>query len=281
MHVEDPRFPPLLTGYGVKAPMQPFVAACQGAMSGTYGAADVIWSRNTERIELALVLEPDVPRKQALEIVPLFQLAVIEALGSLMPPQTSVLLRWPDALLVNAGIAGHFRFSVAPSRDDEVPDWMVASAAIQLVPNDRGIEPGQRRDFTTLVEEGSDSRTRSDFLEVIASYTLSWINTWQDDGIAALADSWVGRIEGHQDPAIIATQQAGKAGGLTGRDANSFSASKAAVLGLSDDLGLLVKFGEGEGEGEVLALPISSLIETPSGIATDQSGQVSWRHSNC
>lgn len=265
MHVEDPRFPPLLTGCGVKAPVQAFAAACQGAASGAYGAADVIWARNTGRVEMALVLEPDVPARRAREMVPLFQLAVIEAVGSLMPPKTSVLLRWPSVLLVNGGIAGNFRFAMASCDDEEVPDWMVAAIDIALLPEDRDVEPGYRREQTTLIEEGSETRTRSDFLEVISAFTLSWINSWQDDGIAALAESWVGRIEGNQDPALIVADQVQRGDEANGDD-EAVRGVKHRVLGLSEDLGLLVKGGDDN--GEVLTLPIRDLVETFAGIGT-------------
>ncbi len=75
MHVEEPRFAPLLTGYGIKAPQSAFEAACSGAASGEYGAADVVYARNTSRVELALVLEPEVAYRTALQIDPQFGLA--------------------------------------------------------------------------------------------------------------------------------------------------------------------------------------------------------------
>jgi len=226
MHVEDPRFPPLLTGYGIKAPLTPFDAACQGAQTGEYGAADLLWARNTSRVEMALVLEPEVARPVALQMVPVFELAVIEAVGALMPPKTSVLLRWPLELLVNGGVAGRFRFAVSPCREESVPDWTVV-------------------DLTTLLEEGAGCHTRSDFLEVISAYALSWINAWQDGGQATFAESWVGRVEGHEDAALLAF-----AGG-------SGEPVKARVLGLDDEARLLIKVGE----GDVRALAIEELLE--------------------
>lgn len=255
MHVEDPRFPPLLTGHSVKAPLSAFGAACQGANSGRYGAADLLWARNTARVELALVLEPDVSRRVALQMVPLFELAVIEALGALMPPKTSVLLRWPLELLVNAGVAGRFRFAVAPCDEASVPDWMVVGVEIELLGEMGGGEPGDRRDHTTLINEGSGECTRSDFLEVISAYVMSWVNAWQDGGQAAFAASWVGRVEGHEDAALVLL------------DAGSGECIKARVLGLDEDARLLVKIGE----GEIRALAIETVLEAPQSLARTQT----------
>lgn len=245
MHVEDPQFPPLLTGHGVKAPSSAFDVARQGAASGGFSAADLVWARNTSRIELALVLEPEVPRTVALQMVPLFELAVIEAVGALMPPRTSVLLRWPLELLVNAGVVGRFRFAAASSRGNEVPDWLVVGVEIDLKGEGRSGEPGETRDYTSLADEGSGESTRSDFLEVISAYALSWINSWQDSGQAAFAESWVGRVEGHEYPAPLMLDGVSDAR-IVGR-----------VLGLDDELRLLVKIAE----HDVRALEIEALLE--------------------
>lgn len=245
MHIDDPRFPPLLSGYGVKAPANCFDTACRGAMDGTYGAADVVFARNTRRVEMSLVLEPDVARMRALEMLPLFQLAVIEAVGALMPPKTAVQLRWPATLLVNGGAAGRFRFAGAASAADEVPDWMVVGVEIDLMRDIGGQEPGEVRETSSLEEEGSGERTRSDFLEVIGAYVLSWINSWQDTGQSAFAESWVGRVEGYEAP--VPMQLVGGSGERV----------VAQVLGIDDELRLMVKVAE----GDVRALAICALLE--------------------
>lgn len=245
MHVDDPRFPPLLTGHGVKAPLSAFDEACNGAVTGRLGAADLVWARNTSRIELALVLEPDVSRISALQMVPLFELAVIEAVGALMPARTSVLLRWPLDLLVNAGVAGRFRFAAAPCSEDSVPDWLVVGVEIELDGNPQVGEPGHARDRTSLSEEGAGVKTRSDFLEVISAYALSWINSWQDGGHAAFADNWIGRVEGYEGPAPMA---------LVG---DSGERIVAQVLGLDDEANLIVKISE----HDIRALAINALLE--------------------
>lgn len=249
MHVDEPRFAPLLTGYGVKAPQSAFAVACAGAATGRYGAADIVWARNTARIELALVLEPDVARRAALQMLPLFQLAVIEALGALMPPKTSVLLRWPRTLLVNGGRAGQFRFACAPGDEDAVPDWLVVACEIQLAPARGEAEPGHAHELTSLFEEGAGETTRSEFLEAIGAYMLSWINAWQETGLASFAENWAGRVEGHEEAAPITL--VGGSGGTV----------KARALGLDEDLRLLVSAGE----GDVRALDVAALLEVPDG----------------
>ncbi len=248
MHVEEPRFAPLLTGFAIKAPQSAFDTACKGAATGQFGAADVVYARNTARVELALVLEPDVVRRAALQMLPLFQLAVIEALGALMPPKTSVLLRWPLMILVNGGAVGRFRFACSPCRGDEVPDWLVVACEMQLSRDTGDVEPGHVRDRTSLLEEGAGETTRSAFLEAIGAFTLSWINAWQDGGIASIEESWIGRVEGHEEAARIAM-----VGG-------SGATMVARVLGLDEDMKLLVEVAE----GDVRALDFAALLEEPA-----------------
>lgn len=245
MHVDDPRFPPLINGHGLKAPGRPFDVACRGVAMGKYAAADLLYARDTSRIDMALVLEPDVQRQRALEMLPLFELAVIEALGASMPPQTAVQLRWPDKLLVNGAVAGQFRFAAAPSAADQAPDWLVLAVVIALAPADDGREPGMSRDETTLAAEGAGELTRSDVLELISAYFLSRLDTWQESGLRGLHEDWVGRVEGYGDPAHVAAE-AGGADRLVGR-----------VLGLDDELNLLVKVRD----NDVRALPITVVLE--------------------
>ncbi|MCB1505523.1 MAG: hypothetical protein KDJ47_11155 [Hyphomicrobiaceae bacterium] len=239
MNVEDPRFPPLITGHSIAAPHRVFDTACASAASGALGAADLVWARNTNRIDLALILEPDVPRARAMEIVPLFEVAVIEAVGALMPPQTAVQLRWPDELLVNGGVAGRFRFAMADCAQGDVPDWLVAGVDIVLGEQHPGGEAGIAKERTSLLAEGAGEKNRSDFLEVISAFVLSWIDTWGESGLHNVHDAWIGRVEGH-----------GSDGALFG------AIGRANVLGLDDELRLLVRGGD----GRMHALPLAELV---------------------
>ena len=104
--LNDPHLPPMFSGHSVKAPDRAFAVACAGAANGKFGAADFIWARNHATAECALVLEPDVDFARALQMAPLMEVALAEALGSVCPPQVAVEFRWPGFILVNGGLAG-------------------------------------------------------------------------------------------------------------------------------------------------------------------------------
>jgi len=226
MDEPDPRLPPLFTSHPVDASARPFDAAVRGAADGRYGAGDLVWSRNAARVELALVLEPDVPLPQALQMGPLMWVAVMESLAAAMPPKTSLLLRWPDLVLVNGGEAGRLHFAVARSSGCETPAWLVIGASVQLASLSGEREPGEVIDRTSLVEEGGGDLTSSELLGSIAAHALTWINTWQEEGFAPVHDAWIGRVEGHEDSAVIVHL----GDRVTGR-----------VIGIDDTMSLIVR----------------------------------------
>ncbi|MGD9786000.1 MAG: biotin/lipoate--protein ligase family protein [Hyphomicrobiaceae bacterium] len=242
MLVEDPRLPPLLTGHGVKAPLRPFDEACRAAAEGRLGAADLVYARHTSRVDLALILEPDVVRSNALQMVPLFVLAAIEGVGALMPPQTSVLWRWPERLAVNGAEAGRFSFAMAPADQDEAPAWMVLGIDIDLMERSAGHEPGHTPHRTTLQVEGAGETSRSQFIETIAAYALTWINRWTEAGFGPVHGALVGRIEGHGDEPSEFT--------------SSGDRLRGSVLGIDDEMRLLVKLAQ----GGIRALPIEEYV---------------------
>ena len=76
MHMPDPTFPPLLTGHAVRGNEPAFETACARAAGGELGAGDVVWSRDTALIDLAVILEPDVPLETAVQMLPLAMVAL-------------------------------------------------------------------------------------------------------------------------------------------------------------------------------------------------------------
>ncbi|MEO1207609.1 MAG: biotin/lipoate--protein ligase family protein [Pseudomonadota bacterium] len=244
----QPALPPILTAHVQAADVDVFEAAVDSAASGSLGAADCLWSTRTARAEFAIVLEPDVAAHAAKQMGPLMFGAVADSLGVLMPPKTSVLLRWPSTVLVNGAKAGHINLAIAeprtpsdqpdPSTSTNVPDWLVVGASIRLYRSNKGAEPGSNPDETVLHEEGGGDLERSQVIQSIAAHFLTRLNHWQDGGFASAHDSIIGRIEGHEQPADI-----------QGPDGTTWAG--ATVLGISEDAELLIK----SNTGEHLALP--------------------------
>lgn len=248
MHLTDPTFPPLLTGHPVKAPLQPFAEACRLAASGHLSAGDLVWSRNTSRASAAIVLEPEVSRDIALQMLPLCQMALVDALGSLVPPQCAIQFRWPLAVLVNGGIAGETAIATAPCAADQVPGWLVAGFDLALSGNVGRREPGNDAHLTNLFEEGVGDVNRSQIIEAFGSHLMMHLHSWSEDGFRGMHAHWLGRMEGCNAACAIATPT----GQINGR-----------IVGLDDAMTLIVATPD----GGTRLLPLSACLALPHTIA--------------
>ncbi len=205
MHLPDPEFPPLLTGHAVKAPEQAFEAAVSGASRGRFGAGDVVWARDVDRLDMAVVLEPTVPPDRAIEMLPAALLAVGDSLGALVPPEVAVTFGWPNLVRVNGAQAGQLRVAMSSSRVfDDVPSWMVVGIALVLRRRAKSGDPGLDPDVTDLQEEGCGEITRTELVESISRHFLSWVHTWETEGFRSLHDGLQQRLDGVGDEIEIA-----------------------------------------------------------------------------
>lgn len=222
MHLDDPTFPPVMSGHAVKAPLTAFAEACRCAQAGSLGAADVVWSRNTARADMALILEPEVGRGRALQMMPLAAVAIAETVGFLAPPQVAVEFLWPNSILLNGARAGEIKLALADGPADAPPAWLVIGVTLDLVQTSRDGEPGARPHQTVLAEEGAAEITRTDVISALAPRLLAWLHTWGEDGFRPIHDQWLFRAFGREQDIRVE--------GHEGR-----------VLGLDEDANLLLR----------------------------------------
>jgi biotin-(acetyl-CoA carboxylase) ligase len=245
MRLEDPQFPPLLKGHAVSASARPFVHASKLAQLRELGAGDAVWSRNTSRAELAIVLEPEVPLGHALQMAPLMMVALGDCIGSLAPPKVAIHYRWPNALLLNGAVAGEVRLAAPRVAADRVPQWLVVGADLAIAP--LGEERGDWSS-TSLAEEAGAEITRTDVLRSLAAHFLRQLNAWEDDGFRPIHDQWLFRAEGRHAPTAVACRG---------------ERIEGQVVGLDEGANLLLKLGT----GELRCLPFLehvTLVDTPS-----------------
>lgn len=240
MHLVDPRLPPLLTGHAVKAPETPQSMAARGVKTGTLGAGDLVWSRNTQRATLALVLEPEVSLAISGQMMPLAAVAVAETLGAIAPPQLAVQFHWPGTILLNGASAGTITL-VAPAsareRPDLAPPWLILGVDFTLKMDDQQGEPGTRANTTSLYEEGAVDLTRTDVIEALSTRLLAWLNTWQHDGFRPIHEQYYFRVERQKD----VTLATGLGDTITGR-----------LIGFDETAAALVR----STDGKTTALPL-------------------------
>ncbi|MGD9868581.1 MAG: biotin/lipoate--protein ligase family protein [Hyphomicrobiales bacterium] len=196
MKIPDPIFPPLLKGHPVESDQDAFETACGGAVSGRLGAGDVVWSRNPYTLDLAIVLEPDVPAATAVQMMPLLMVAVGDSIGALTPPQVGQTFTWPDIVRINGGEAGVVRGALPKDASpDTAPAWLVVGFGMRHMRGPKDPEPGEVPDITWLGEEGGGELTRTDMIESFCRHFLTWLNHWDDEGFKPVHESWTYRAE--------------------------------------------------------------------------------------
>jgi biotin-(acetyl-CoA carboxylase) ligase len=191
-----PILPPLLTGHAAPPGVDPVRFALEGAASGRLGAGDLVWSQATDVAAAAVVLEPDVPWREVLEIVPVMMLAVGDALGSIGPPDLPLMIRWPDTLTANGGAVGRVTIDVtAPTGLDEIPDHAVVAFSVALeLPERLRDAPGHEVGVTALHEEGCGDVRSDALIGASARHFLSWLDEWRHGGFAGLRSTLTGRL---------------------------------------------------------------------------------------
>ena len=79
-------------------------AAPRGVDDGT-----VYWTERHDRLEMAVVLEPEAPARTTLQAAHVLMVAVGDALGALVPPGKPVAFAWPTTLLLDGALLGRVR----------------------------------------------------------------------------------------------------------------------------------------------------------------------------
>jgi biotin-(acetyl-CoA carboxylase) ligase len=187
----DPTFPPLMRGEETVPGMDPFAKAVASAALGTDPGL-VCWARDETALRAALVLAPEAPLERAVGIAFAVALGFGDALGALAPPEVAVHYVWPDRFKVNGADCGGMRVAASTAEPGAEPDWLVIGIAIPYLPPS-DVEPGQRLDQTSLIEEGCIDVTPLKLLESWSRHTLVWIHRWLDEGFQPLHAAWRAR----------------------------------------------------------------------------------------
>ncbi len=226
-----PGFPPLITGHPVSASSDAFAEALAAVKGKQAEAGDLYWSEAVNRLDFALVLEPEVSASRALQVHLAVMVAFGDALGALAPPETAVHYRWPSTLLVNGAEAGRVRTALTATRSaDEVPAHMVTGVTLSIHPAVAG-EPGLSPQTTSLWDEGCTDVDRTRLVESISRHILAWIDTWETEGFRPVHEIWCGRAEGRDESVTVA-------GAAT---------PKGGFIGLDEDGNLLVRENDATG----------------------------------
>ncbi|MBX2856816.1 MAG: hypothetical protein KTR21_17650 [Rhodobacteraceae bacterium] len=238
-----PSFPPLLTGVGLPAGVDPLAKAATAAGSAEgVEAGTIFWSEREDAMDAAIALAPETPLAESMAMVLVALNGLGDSLGALTPPEVAVTWEWPDLIKVNGARVGVLRADAATRDTAAVPDWLAVGVTLQLAPIS-GAEPGEDPTITALWEEGCVDLTRTRLLESWSRHMLVWINRWMDDGFRPVHDSWVGRVERRGEAAVFDY-------GGEQRD--------GMFLGLDEQGGMLLKTGSA-----TEALSLTQMLDHP------------------
>lgn len=145
----------------------------------------------TDRLELALTLEPDRDRAQTLLVLPVLAVAVADTLSAYLPPMLPVTLGWPGRILVDGGLVGRLRLSLPPGAAEERPAWLLLGVSLDIA--GPGEEPGRRPDRVGLAETGCTELDPAALAESVSRHFLSWLDRFEAEGFAPVRANWNAR----------------------------------------------------------------------------------------
>jgi biotin-(acetyl-CoA carboxylase) ligase len=185
--MNTPAFPPLFQG--VATVDHPCEVATRIARAGC-DAGTIVYNIAGANLQAAIIFAPEVPRAQAMAMLPVCGIGFQNALGALAPPEVAVHLKWDGTIMVNGARCGALNVTAAPSTADQPPDWLIISLTLPMWSADT--IPGQTPDITTLYDEGCSDIAAADLVAAWARHTLVWINSWADEGPRAIHDAFTG-----------------------------------------------------------------------------------------
>ena len=164
------------------------------SIAAEQGAGTLVYVGRFDLAEFAMVLEPDEPLRKARRTLYAGMTALADALAVHAQPETAITIDWPDSISVNAGLVGGGRLAWPQGvKEDETPPWLVFGAMIRTV-SVSGIEPGLNPLVTALEEEGFTDAMSDKVLESFARHFMVAVDSWQDKGFDAVAQSYLERL---------------------------------------------------------------------------------------
>ncbi len=185
--------PPLFRGITVREGVDAFAHAC--AIAPEEGAGTLVLSRGSLLFDCAVILEPAMPLARARVAFLVGMGALADALAVIAPPEHPIGFAWPGTLRIDGALLGGMRMAHAPAAGElQAPAWLVLHAALRLA-EPSGIETGLHPDRTSLEQHGFEETDAARLAERYARHLMAGLYTWQDEGLAKVADAYLSRLE--------------------------------------------------------------------------------------
>lgn len=183
-----PLLPPAFSLIALDREVAAFARAVRAAPRGVDDGT-VYWTDRGDRLELAVVLEPEGPVGTTLEAIYVLTVAAGDALGALLPPVMPLAFAWPGEIILDGARLGRVQAAMAPvSGTEAVPPWLVLGLTVRIASVDP--EPGRMPDRTSLQDIGAGDVTSVQLAETVARYFLTWTGRWLEEGLAPVRAAW-------------------------------------------------------------------------------------------
>lgn len=145
------------------------------------------WASPRGNLYVTAVLRPESSIAEAAQLGFAAALALVDALGHLMPPLTEVRLKWPNDVLINDRKAAGILLETVVASDGTFQALLLGVGVnIAEAPDDTAFP-------ATALHWESAGRDigPADLLAPWAKHFLTWVNRWVDDGFAPLRRQWL------------------------------------------------------------------------------------------
>lgn len=160
-----------------------------------HGAGTLVWVGAFDRVEAAVVLEPEQTLAEARPALLAAASAFADALGTHGPAEIPVAIAWPATVKVNGAVVGAARLVAPPDADDQkTPDWLVVGVEARFAFPEQH-RPGDDPGRTALLEEGFNETSPAELTASWARHLMAVLADWQAQGIRRLADGYLPRLE--------------------------------------------------------------------------------------
>ena len=189
-HARTLSLPPPFEMVALRESGDAFDHAC--AHAHDLGAGALVMVGRFDLAEFAVVLEPEEPLASARLAFLAGMVALADTLAGLAPPEKPMVIQWPDAIHVDAGLVGGGRLAwPRGASEQERPDWLVFGAVVRT---SAVAEPGRHPRATSLEQEGFADASAGRVVEGFARHLMVALDRWRESGFAPVAQEYVSRL---------------------------------------------------------------------------------------
>lgn len=171
-----------------------------GEQSAGRGRRGRVWLSPAGNLYCSLVVRPDRPAAEAVQLGFVAGLAVAEAAEALLPDERIVSCKWPNDVLVGGRKVAGVLLDASSAKDGRC-EWVVIGMGINVRWHPG---PGEAEfPATSLVAEGAAGLDPARLLEVLAPRLRDGLRRWREQGFAPVRQEWLRRAFGlHQEMTV-------------------------------------------------------------------------------